>query len=235
VSAALAAAVLATARLATSHAYADGAPPGFSGGFKEESCHACHFHAPPNAPPGRVVVDGVPATFAPGARYTLTVTLTRPAMKRAGFQLAARFSDSGAQAGTLAPGAEEEPRVRVDSQAGVQYAVQKVAGSAVADTGIARWRIEWTAPERGGQVVFNASANAADGNDSADGDFVYTTIAESAPHIPGDARDYPPGGGVTLVATGLPVRIHRWLRRPNEPVPPTTSSRHASRRAQTHR
>ena len=47
---------------------ADGAPPGFSGGFKEESCHACHFHAEPNPSPGRVVIDGVPATFAPARR-----------------------------------------------------------------------------------------------------------------------------------------------------------------------
>ena len=54
--------------------------------------------------PGRVTIEGVPATFAPGERYTLTITLTRAGMKLAGFQLAARFKDSGAQAGTLAPG-----------------------------------------------------------------------------------------------------------------------------------
>ena len=60
-SATLAALVLATTmRMAASHQYAEGAPPGFSGGFKEESCHACHFHAEPNAPGGMLTIEGVP-------------------------------------------------------------------------------------------------------------------------------------------------------------------------------
>jgi hypothetical protein len=178
----LAAVVLATtARLVASHTYAEGAPPGFSGGFKEESCHACHFHAELNSGGGRVTIEGVPARFAAGERYTLTVTLTRFGMKRAGFQLAARFMDSGAQAGTLAAGPGEGGRVGVESQGGVQYAGQKHAGSSVVAADAARWTIEWTAPDRGGPVIFHASANAADGNESADGDFVYTATAESTP------------------------------------------------------
>jgi hypothetical protein len=180
VSTTLAAAVLATTlRLVTSHAYAEGAPPGFSGGFKEESCHACHFHEPPNSVGGRVTIEGVPAKFAAGERYTLTITLARAGMKRAGFQLAARFKDSGAQAGTLAPGASDHERVKVESTSAVQYAGQKKAGSEVSAADRMQWTIEWTAPARGGPVIFHLSANAADGNDSADGDFVYTAVEES--------------------------------------------------------
>ena len=179
----LAAAVLATSvRLVASHAYADGAPPGFSGGFKEESCHACHFHAEPNSGGGRVTIEGVPAKFAAGERYTLTITLTRAGMKRAGFQLAARFKDSGAQAGTLAPSSADGERVKVEkTQSGVQYAGQKQAGSSVDAGDTARWTIEWTAPDHAGPVMFHVAANAADGNESADGDFVYTASSESAP------------------------------------------------------
>jgi hypothetical protein len=189
VSASLAAAVLATSvRLIASHAYAEGAPPGFSGGFKEESCHACHFHEELNAGGGRVAIEGVPATFAAGDRYTVTVTLTRAGMKRAGFQLTARFKDSGAQAGTLAAGPGEGERVGVDRQGSVQYAGQKKAGSAPGAADAARWTIEWTAPDRGGPVIFHVSANAADGNESADGDFVYTATGESAPPPPLDLR-----------------------------------------------
>ena len=174
----LAAVLSATMRLVASHGYPDGAPPGFSGGFKEESCHACHFHAEPNLSPGRLVIDGVPARFKAGEKYTLTVTLTRPGMKRAGFQLAARFKDSGAQAGTLAVAAALKPRSSVELQGGIQYANQKKDGSSV-DADVARWTIEWTAPA-GGAVVFHVAANAADGNDSADGDFIYTASLESA-------------------------------------------------------
>jgi hypothetical protein len=181
----LTAAVLAaTMRLAASHAYAEGAPPGFSGGFKEDSCHACHFHEELNSGGGRVTIEGVPASFEAGQRYTLTVTLTRAGMKRAGFQLATRFKDGGAQAGTLAPGPGEGERVTVESQSGVQYAGQKKDGSSVSAAGGTRWTIEWTAPDRGGPVIVHVSANAADGNESADGDFVYTAASESSPASP---------------------------------------------------
>jgi hypothetical protein len=178
----------ATVRLAASHAYADGAPPGFSGGFKEESCHGCHFHSEVNSGGGRVTIEGVPAAFAPGERHTLTVTLTRSGMKRAGFQLAARFADDGAQAGALTPGPGDEGRVKVENQGGVQYAGQKLAGSSVGRADAARWTLEWTAPQRRAPVIFHVSANAADGNEGADGDFVYTVTAESAPAFALDSR-----------------------------------------------
>jgi hypothetical protein len=178
-----AAALAATMRLVVSDAYAEGAPPGFSGGFKEDSCHACHFHEQLNAGGGRVTIEGVPASFEGGQRYTLSVTLTRAGMKRAGFQLAIRFKDSGAQAGALSPGTGEGERVTVESQSAVQYASQKKGGASVA-ADATRWTIEWIAPDRGEPVIVHVAANAADGNESADGDFVYTAASESAPASP---------------------------------------------------
>jgi hypothetical protein len=175
VSTTLAAAVLATGlRLVASHGYAEGAPPGFSGGFTEDSCHACHFHEPLNAAPGRVTIEGAPARYTPGQRYTLTVTLARAEMKRAGFQLAVRFAEGGAQAGRLAPVADEARRVKAEQQGDVVYAGQTVDGSTVDTPGTARWRVEWTAPDEGRAVTLHVSANAADGDETAEGDFVYT-------------------------------------------------------------
>jgi hypothetical protein len=69
----------------------------------------------------------------------------------------------------------------VEGQSGVQYAGQRQTGSSVGEAASARWTIEWTAPDHGGPVIFHAAANAADGNESADGDFVYTTTVESVP------------------------------------------------------
>jgi hypothetical protein len=109
------------------------------------------------------------------------VTLARPGVKRVGFQLAARFADGGAQAGTLTPGSVEGDRVGVESLGGVQYAGQKKAGSAPGAGDSTTWTIEWTAPASGGTVTFHAAANAGDGNESADGDFVYTAARDSAP------------------------------------------------------
>lgn len=186
----LAAVFATTVRLMASHAYADGPPPGFSGGFEEGSCHACHFDKEPNSGGGRVTIEGIPAKFAAGERYTLTVTVTHAGMTRAGFQLTARFKDSRAQAGTLAPGPGEAERVSVRSDSGVQYAGQTKAGSTVGAGDPVMWTIEWTAPQRGGPVMFHVAANAADGNESADGDYVYTAVGESqsAYHPPPNAR-----------------------------------------------
>lgn len=184
-----AAALLATGlKLVAAHAvYQDGAPPGFSGGFKEESCHACHFHQDLNAPPGRVTIDGVPPQYESGKKYTLTIAVSRIDMKLAGFQFAARFKDGGAQAGTLTPGSGNTDRIAIAREGAIQYAGQSKAGSTLTEPGVATWSVEWTAPAGGGAVVFNAAANAADGNGSADGDFVYTAVDESAPLAP-DAR-----------------------------------------------
>ena len=178
----LAAAALATTiRLVASHAYAEGAPPGFSGGFKEDSCQGCHFSETLNAAPGRVAIEGVPATFTPGERYTVTVVLSRPGMKMAGFQLAARFEDGTGQAGTLAPGSGEGDRIAVETSGPIQYAGQRKAGAALVSGDVAKWTVEWTAPERGGPVIFHVSANAANGNGNAEGDFIYTVTAKTAP------------------------------------------------------
>ena len=166
-------------------AYADAAPPGFSGGFGEPSCHACHFHAELNSGPGRVTIAGVPDRFTPGRRYPLTITLSRPAMQLGGFQMTARFKDGGAQAGSVAPDAAERDRVRIDVQRGVQYANQRRTGTALSSTNTAAWTLIWTAPPAGGPVVFHVAANAADGDETAESDYVHTAVAESAPGRPG--------------------------------------------------
>ena len=194
----LAAVALATSmRLVASHAsldrpsgpvglfgpirYAEGAPAGFSGGFKEDSCQACHFSETLNAAPGKITIDGAPDTFAAGEKYTLTITLTRDGMKRVGFQLTARFKDGAGQAGLLAPGSADTERIQVESSSGIQYAGQKLAGSVVGDAGVARWVVDWTAPASGGAVIFNVAANAANGDERVDGDFIYTAARESTP------------------------------------------------------
>lgn len=172
-------AALARPTNAPVHAYADGAPPGFSGGFGEQSCHACHFQADLNTPPGRVSIDGVPRVFTPGQRYSLTITLTRPGMRAGGFQLTARFAEGGRQAGTLT--AEGDGRVAIERSGDVLYANQRAQGTALTGPDRVEWTLSWTAPEQGGSVQFHVSANAADADESVNGDYVYTTAAETVP------------------------------------------------------
>ena len=161
--------------------YADGAPPGFSGGFNEESCHACHFHRDLNAGPGRVTIAGLPTRVVAGERYPLTITLTRPEMRLAGFQLTARFKDGGTQAGTLAPAPGEEARVGIDVSRDVQYANQRRTGASPAASDTATWSLVWTAPQTSDPVVFHVAANAADADNTAEGDYVHTAVVEVVP------------------------------------------------------
>lgn len=181
-SAAAATLLAAGLKLAASHApYPDGAPAGFSGGFKEDSCLACHFSQELNVAPGRVSIEGAPAAYESGKQYTLTVVLNRADMKLAGFQLTARFKDTGAQAGELAPAPGDQARVAISDDGKVKYAGQKKEGSTIAVPGVARWRVEWTAPSSGGEVIFNVAANAADGDGTTGGDFIYTATAAASP------------------------------------------------------
>ena len=165
--------------------YAESAPPGFSGGFNEQTCHACHFHAELDSGPGRLTIAGVPEHFAAGEPYQITVTLTRPEMKLAGFQLTARFKDGGAQAGTLAPGPGEEARIGIDLQGDVQYANQRRKGAELTLPETARWSLVWTAPQSPAPVVFHVAANAANADETAEGDSIHTTIADALPNRSG--------------------------------------------------
>jgi hypothetical protein len=162
--------------------YAESAPPGFSGGFGEQTCHACHFHADLNAEPGRVTLSGVPERFVSGERYALTVTLTRPGLALGGFQLTARLEDGGAQAGTLAPAAGEDDRLGIDVQDAIQYANQRRKGAEPVAPNTSRWALDWTAPETSGPVVFHVAANAADGDERVDGDYIHTAVVKTSPN-----------------------------------------------------
>ena len=172
--------LLGTGRAVPAAAYADGAPPGFSGGFTETSCDACHFENDLNAKPGQLTITGVPERFAAGERYPLTITLSRPGMRLGGFQFTARMADGGAQAGGLAPADGEEQRLAVQVGNNVQYANQRTAGSVVNTADTIRWTVVWTAPA-GGAVQFHAAANAADNDGSARGDYVYTATVRAIP------------------------------------------------------
>jgi hypothetical protein len=166
-------------RPVAAHAYPNGAPPGFSGGFTEQSCDGCHFHAAPNSGPGQLVIDGVPDRIVAGEQYRLTISLTHTGMKLAGFQLTARFKDDGAQAGTLAAELLTPARVGIDTQSGIQYAGHRREGATLETPNESRWAVLWTAPAGGRSVMFHVAANAADGDERADGDYVYTLARET--------------------------------------------------------
>lgn len=160
--------------------YAAGPPPAHTGGFGEETCAYCHFENPVDDPSGQLSLRGVPESYEPEAEYPIEVVLVRPDLKRGGFQLSARFSEgseAGEQAGDLVVDAGS---ARVDLHDRIQYARQTYAGSEPSTADSIRWLLTWTSPDSAaGPVVFHVAANAANGDKSEFGDFIYLEEATS--------------------------------------------------------
>lgn len=173
---------------ATWSGYPDAPPPATTGGFGEPTCVSCHFASTPDTL-GSLALRGLPATYEPGRTYELIVELAREDMAAAGFELSARFAAGparGRQAGGFrVPGDD----VAVTPQAGVDYVHQTLAGVVPSTAGLARWRIEWSAPERLDPVRFHVAANAANGDESPLGDRVYALEETIGPATAGADAD----------------------------------------------
>ena len=184
---ALAAAVAAAAPLPEG-AYLEGPPPAHVGGFGGDTCHACHFENDLDAPGGSLTLSGVPDMFEPSRTYRITVFLERPAMERAGFQLAARLGEGGSAggpAGALRALGGDERVQAVTVADGVTYAQHTEPGTALTGPGTASWTVEWRPPAVDStSVVFHAAANAANDDASEFGDFIYTASATTRPAGP---------------------------------------------------
>jgi hypothetical protein len=184
----VAACVLVAAALVprAGRSYVDGPPPAHTGGFGEPTCGACHRGGSADAGGGSLELHA-PASWSPGSEHVLELRLASPGMRRAGFQLSARFADgprTGEQAGELQALEETATAVRVAVAHDVAYAGHNAA-VAVVESGETRWRVRWRAPAAAAArapVIFHAAANAADYDDSEMGDRVLTTSAVSRPH-----------------------------------------------------
>jgi hypothetical protein len=168
----------------TANASSAGPPPARTGGFGEMTCHECHWENPINDPPGSLTVSGVPSIYTPGEAYTITVSVAHVDSKRAGFQLSARAD--GAPAGSTTAGRLRpiDPMTEVVEEKGIAYISQTEAGSRAVTSDRGAWTFEWTAPSSTDRVVFHAAANAANGDASPLGDYIYTTTATSAVRQP---------------------------------------------------
>src|SRR6187455_15276 len=81
-------------------AFAGGPPIGATGSvrFNQQSCNqsGCHVGLAVNSPAGSLTLAGVPANYALGQAYDLTITINQPNQRRWGYQISARAATSTA-------------------------------------------------------------------------------------------------------------------------------------------
>ena len=133
------------------HALPDGAPWEAA---LDKGCPQCHFDAPAVEDSPALMIDGLPDSISPGARYPIVVRLTAADMRKAGFLLSA-WQGQHEPAGRVAA---------VDERTAVNGAqARATAAGAAVTAGAVEWALEWTAPEAPEPVRFELWANA--GND----------------------------------------------------------------------
>ncbi len=160
------------------------APPDEKTGAPNEGTCAdagCHASNDLNVEGGSLMVT-VPQTYIPNEVYTIIVNLERAGQSKWGFEMTALDADGG-RAGTFA--ADDAANTQLTETNSKQYIQHTTAGTAVGTNDAHSWEFEWTAPDADiGPVTFYAAGNAANGDSTPAGDYIYTTQAESIPPVP---------------------------------------------------
>lgn len=152
-------------------------PPDHEAGDPPDNinCTACHSTYTVNSGPGVAQLRNLPAAFQPGQTYTLTVSIAQPGQLRWGFELCALVRDS-VDAGQLA--AVDTNLVQTSVYPFLlnrHFIKQKLAGSFWYQPDSASWQIRWTAPSAAYDTAsFYVALNAANGDDTHLGDYIYT-------------------------------------------------------------
>lgn len=160
-------------------AYPAGAPPGVTGGFGEDTCTRCHNDFELNAGRamglGDLAVSGLPTQYEPGKTYPVRVEVAHTQDRMAwGFQLAARVKEAGAQAGELKP---IDGNTQILSEKDIQY-VEHTADGVFSNV----FEFNWIAPDSAvGDIIVHVVGNAANGDLSPTGDYIYSTSVTIPP------------------------------------------------------
>ena len=157
-------------------AFSSGPNDGLTGAPNEGNCTQCHFGNSLNASGGTLVL-GVPGTYLPSEMYDIVVDLSRSGQSRWGFEMTA-LNGNGARAGTFTPA--NDGNTKVSDANSKQYIKQTTPGSAHGTRNKNQWTFKWTAPTNDvGPITFYAAGNAANGDFSTSGDYIYTQKATS--------------------------------------------------------
>ena len=152
-----------------------------TGALNEANCTQCHAGNALNDSDGSLMLK-IPETYQPNAVYTIIVNLSRTGQSKWGFEMTALDSNGG-RAGSFA--ADNAANTQVSEAKGKQYIKQTFVGTATGTKDANSWEFQWTAPDADiGPITFYAAGNAANGDFTASGDYIYTTSEGSTPPVP---------------------------------------------------
>lgn len=160
---------------ADAHArFSSGPPDGFAGDPPNgDSCVLCHSSFPLNSGDGALEVTGLPAQYDPGQVYDVTVRLSDPEQSRWGFMLTVlNAANEGAGSFTITDVMRTQLSDNAAPDADYVKHTSEGTDNGTPD-GPVSWTFQWTAPPDP-SVVFYVAGNAANGDFSSGGDYIYT-------------------------------------------------------------
>jgi hypothetical protein len=153
-------------------AYSGGPPNARTGAPGESTCADCHGNL--NVGPGYASASG-PATFLPGETLDIYVEVAHDGQQRWGFEITA-LDGSDQPVGQFVLVEPARTQLATEPGTGRQYAKQTAAGTDLGTPDVSPgWTVRWASPaDPIESVTFYVAGNAADGNGSTSGDFIYT-------------------------------------------------------------
>lgn len=168
----------------SAYAFSFLAPPDEKTGAPNEGTCAdvgCHAQNALNVSGGALMLT-VPETYVPNEVYTIVVDLSRAGQSKWGFEMTA-LDANGVRAGSFTAGDAADTQLTETNSK--QYIQHTTAGTAAGTNDAHGWEFKWTAPDADvGPITFYAAGNAANGDFTPAGDYIYTEQAESTPPIP---------------------------------------------------
>lgn len=200
-------------------AYSSGPPNAVTGAPGESTCGIASCHGNLNTGSGSVSLDA-PLEYRPGDTIDLSVVVAMIDQQRWGFE-ATVLDTLDQPVGEII--LTDPSRTQLGSALGRQYVKHTLAGT---DNNTPDqspgWSFQWIAPETdAGSVVFYVAGNAANGNNTNSGDFIYTHSVTVDQDLSTGIADGDSGT--------LPVRAELYQNVPNPFNPNTTISFSLSR------
>lgn len=139
----------------------------------------CHNSSAVNSGIGSVVItDNIPSTgYIPGQTYSINVTVAQSGISKFGFGFEA-VNSSNTTAGTLVVTNAALTKTLSGTRVNMTHLTNSGLG-----LGAKSFTFNWIAPAASnGTVTFYSAGNAANGNNSDSGDFIYTTTKSVTPY-----------------------------------------------------